>query len=190
LYENYVFATGEVSRCVKFFFSLIVSMILIGCTSTPTSTSSRVPTSAPTQDRSRIGAEEYDIFRVIIEPVKDPTEIIVIMDHTRAHYGGKELEESFTRIKENTIGIEDKTINDYIDANAESHLLRNDLDLGFTYIIISEEERREIMHSREMLLGPSHNRGTITFSRVGFTSERDQALVDVGYYPFGQGLQV
>ena len=152
--------------------SLVVSIMLISCASVPL-------LGTPTME-----AEEYEVYRSVIDAmyIHDQTELIVIMDRTGIGRA-QDLEESLAYVTENIIGVEDETVNGFRDANGESHLLRDDLDLGFTCVLLSEEETRDIFDSGgwdEFYARYPHSQGIMTVSRVGFNRERDQALVYVG----------
>lgn len=104
--------------------------------------------------------------------------LLLIFEHTRAlrPLSDERLEDEFRHLKQAMPDLRRDTFDDFLSANQEPRRLRDDLDLGAKYELITEEER-ERRHEQ----GPpylSHDTSSLLmFSRVGFNAVMGQALV-------------
>lgn len=168
---------------------LLVSVVLItGCAG-----SKATPVSVMT--------EEYAVYKTVIESIYliEGVELIVIKDHTATGvYPGESLDSELEYLKENLgSAIETETLNDYEAKNRLTHKLDRRLSLNVQYVLLSEAERKEIFEtggwSQFRAIYPNSPGVVVTFSRAGFNTEMNQALVyveDQGDYGAGQGLYV
>jgi hypothetical protein len=179
-----------------------------GTTATPmsetTATSALETTATPTLEvmtTSTASAiiEEYAVYEAVIESVYsiEGVESIVIKDHTATDLSPDgSLDNTMDYIQE-TLGttIELETLNDYRVKNAQTQELNSIFSLNVQCVLLSEAQINEIFETgdgwSQFHATYPNSAGIVTFSRVGFNAEMNQALVyveDQGEYGAGQGL--
>jgi len=128
--------------------------------------------------------EELAVYASLLEGYA--AELIVITDKTGLDIvsGEEELDETLDYVKQGMPELEQETIDDFKNKNKESYSLKEDMDIGVDYLLISEEEIENIFQSAtgwdDFYEKYPNSQGTMTLSKVGFNSEKDQALVYVG----------
>lgn len=130
----------------------------------------------------QIDPEEYVIYSNILDEtdyIDNKTRLAVIKDHT-SHSSFIDL----TDLKSSINYLSQDTINDYQSKNTETSSLKGLLNLKVKYLLISKGDVDRIFHkgpaSWELFYKKYRGaKGLITLSRVGFDSDKTQALVHV-----------
>jgi hypothetical protein len=155
----------------------LVLLVLLLCSCSP---GSPRPTVTPSPN---IEAEEYAVYSALVQ--QNPIgynlgSSIVIREQTVS--GADMLELTL----ENVHALPARLVDSYRSRNAASYTLGPNLDVEQDYALMPEEEFDEIFRKG----GPVWTRfqarypeasGMVTFSRVGFNADGDEALTLVGY---------
>jgi hypothetical protein len=108
--------------------------------------------------------------------------------------GEEAIQSKLTQWRLKLRGLEDITANDFITKNAESCCMEHKLDLPLPYTLLSEVESGQIWNrpDKQSSRGKPFDGwkvfrdrfpgafGVISFSRIGFSLNRNQALVEIG----------
>jgi hypothetical protein len=131
---------------------------------------------------SQVDVDEYSVYSVVLSDdryIDANTKQVVIKNHTAPGFTVEGLQNSMPSLSR-------VTIDDYESKSKSISLLKAELGLKVKYKLITDEEvdnifRRggpawEVFHSKF-----PGSKGLIGLSRVGFNSDRTQALVHVGF---------
>ena len=148
------------------------------------------------EQRSLILKEECIVYRTLIDELY-PSELIVILGETVPSNSGRSSEEEFLQKNLGDL-IEEDTFTNYQTNNRNPHDFDPDNCLGLEYVRLTDDERRQIFErgdgwSQLEVQHPGASRVLMTFSKVGFNSNRSQALTFVqsfGDFGAGNGLYV
>ncbi|MBK8619514.1 MAG: hypothetical protein IPN96_20930 [Anaerolineales bacterium] len=109
---------------------------------------------------------------------------VLIMQETNTNISKDDPEQSIEYIKSGLKNISQETLDSYLDRNAQPTLLSPDMELGTEYTLVTADDLYEITSQPNWgeLLSEKYQgtHGYIIFSRVGFNSTLDQAVVYVG----------
>ena len=157
----------------KFIGYCIVSMLVM--TFATVAISAGYPSS-----KARLEAEEYEVMSALInEYAGSDFELLLINDHTESWCIMARLQE----MRRDWVELESETIDSLIVRNSSSVELEKKLSLDSKYRLISRDEYVRILRGGS---APNWNNfdslfpdspGFMTVSRVGFNSERTQALI-------------
>ena len=159
------------------FFRNILILLLI-----PGSLASSFFASAPAAGQADIEREEQAVYAVFVSRNKGPA---VILQNTSTSLSDEESpRQSMENFKDSLPGISRETIENYGERNEKASQLSPDMQLGVDYVLLTEDELREISSQgkwHEILQEryPGSN-GYVIFSRVGFNKSLDQAVLYVG----------
>src|SRR5215510_2565223 len=158
------------------FFRTVLILILI-----PASLACSLFTSAPAPSQADIEMEEQAVYAVFVSRSNGTA---VILQNTSTGLGDETPRQSMENYKGSLSGISTETIESYAQRNEQSSQLSDDMQLGGDYVLLSEDELREISSQgnwNEILQEryPGSN-GYLIFSRVGFDRALDQAVIYVG----------
>jgi len=152
--------------------------------------------SACAQNEQDTVVEECAVYTTIINSLYG-NGLVAIMDMTVPADLGGVMEEKFIQKNLETL-IETKTIQNYVNNNHKIYKFDPENCLGNTYIRINEEEHKRIFSRGDgwgqfSVLYPESLKVLMTFSKIGFNSQMDQALVFVqsyGDYGSGEGFYI
>jgi hypothetical protein len=140
--------------------------------------------------------EEYLIYSTLIEEMAGDVELIVIRDSTRLEFVD-DLNETVEQIRESTLGVDEDVLGDFRVKNADPLQLKNRFSFAGTTVLMSQEEFDSIFVDGgvwdEFYERYPKSNGIMTFSRVGFNSQYDEALVYIGiqsHFKDGAGYYV
>jgi len=158
------------------FFRTVLILILI-----PASLACSLFTSGPTPSQTDIEKEEQAVYAFFVSRNNGTA---VILQNTSTGLGDETPRQSIENYKGSLSGISTETIENYAQRNEQSSQLSADMQLGGDYVLLSEDELREISSQgnwHEILQEkyPGSN-GYLIFSRVGFNRTLDQAVIYVG----------
>lgn len=136
-----------------------------------------------------VSEEEYEIYSSLIKQlyVRPDTNLLIIEERTfRYDFGGGDDEP--WREKKKGVIIDESAADDYELKNGSKWLFnKNSFKLPAKTILITDDDLRTIFHGRwgdlewiNFYRRFPDSRGFIMFSRIGFNTERTQALVYVG----------
>lgn len=137
--------------------------------------------------QTQIEAEEYEIYKHILEEwfINDSTTHVVIDKFTV-----NDDSESASYIKRKLSGVKSETLADFISRNNNSYELENNFKINPIVNLITEEDLVSVRRQEKADLGESYKKAfkekfstqfRISFSRVGFNRQKNQALLKVGY---------
>jgi len=151
---------------------------------------------APTPGPAEIEAEEYAVYAALIEAEYLPGPGLIVLENRTEAGMDQDLERMLERINEKMPGIAAETLGSFRLRNAETVTLTNRLSLSVPYVLIDEQEMKEIFAEGGWDLFYErypHSQGVMSLSRVGFNSDLTQALVYVGnwsHWVVGAGYYV
>lgn len=130
-----------------------------------------------------IEAEEYAVYSALIRqnPIGyDLGSSFVVRENTMADL------DMFERTLENVHKLPSSLVDSYRSRNAASYTLDPNLDIEQDYVLMPQEVFNEILGRRGSRWTDFEAKypgasGFILFSRVGFNTDGDQALADMGY---------
>ncbi len=139
----------------------------------------------PTPTDPQMDAEEQSVYAALIKSMF-PAELLVIKDTTSTDPGGVEnTDQTLQHVLANMHGVGSQTVQTYKNRNAAAMPVRADMDLGFPYVLLSQDAMNQLFNLNQDGWQAFYEkypqaRGILTFSRVGFDTAMDQALVYVG----------
>jgi uncharacterized protein YkvS len=140
--------------------------------------------------------EEYLIYSTLIEEMVGDVELIVIRDSTRLEFVD-DISETVEQIRESTLGVDEEVLGNFRDKNAHPLQFENRFSFTGTTVLMSQEEFDGIFVGGgvwdEFYERYPKSNGIMTFSRVGFNSQFDEALVYIGiqsHFKDGAGYYV
>jgi hypothetical protein len=173
----------DAERRVLYFLLTVTILILAGC-------------SDINDKRSLIFNEECDVYKTMIGALYGD-EVIAIMSETVPADSKSTNEKKFIQSNLDPL-IEKDTLTSYQVNNRVPNNFDPKNCLNVKYVRLTEKERKEIFEigggwSLFQARYPESSKVLITFSKVGFNSQLDQALVFVqsyGDYGAGEGLYI
>lgn len=114
--------------------------------------------------------EEYAVYRVALNNLKSDSFQTIVMPDSTADY----IVERSTYILDNMPGLEDETLTDFNQANSEKKLLLPIANLALKCYLAN---RRDIPAIYDLKTKYPDAQALVELSRVGFNSEKTQALV-------------
>jgi uncharacterized protein YkvS len=140
--------------------------------------------------------EEYLVYSTLIEEMAGDVELIVIRDSTRLEFVD-DLNETVEQIRDSTLGVDEEVLGNFRDKNAHPLQFENRFSFAGTTVLMSQEEFDSIFAGSgvwdEFYERYPKSNGIMTFSRVGFNSQYDEALVYIGiqsHFKDGAGYYV
>ncbi len=150
------------------------SIALVACDSPKKTFESAAP---PAVDAT---AEEYGIYKIVIEDVCQPVEPMPILNKTVANdLHDPEADKPYDYVRLKLTNLDKETLADFIANNRERQELDYKIDLTHGNVLVSDADAEKV---------PSYP-GYAEISRVGFDTERKQALVYCGHRWKLSGLQ-
>ena len=159
-------------------FLFLLAFLLAACSS---ATVTPINSPSPTD----IKAEEVAVYAALLQ-ARYPEQNIVLMDQTTVEPGGVDnIPVELEYVLGEMTGVAPETAASFQVRNDAAYPLKADMDLGLQYVLLSEDDMRQIFNVNqdgwEMFY--SHypdSPGITSVSRVGFNSAMDQALVYIG----------
>ncbi len=137
-------------------------------------------TPKPTPSDADIEKEEQAIYSFFM-PVSGTA---LILQDTSTSISDDDPQQTIDYVKSSMKNVTNETLNNYLKRNKQSSQLSPDMQLGADYVLLSEDELRQITSQSnwgEVLNEKYPNSGGyLIFSRVGFNNTLDQALIYVG----------
>ena len=140
--------------------------------------------------------EEYVVYAAVIERLfagnkvsfdtQSPVNLLVIKDQTSVDRSGDRLlTKNFSAdvgdyVRQWASALSQETIEDYRIKNNESHQLKDNFSLKVKHVLVQREELEQFLKEgrwEEFYKKYPDSRGFISFSRVGFNREMNEALV-------------
>jgi hypothetical protein len=169
--------------------SIVACFALLFLMSMATGPSSGMPARAHSTSDDGVSEEEYEIYTSLIKQlyVRPDTKLLIIEERTfRYDFGGGDDEP--WREKKKGVTIDESAADDYEIKNGSKWLFnKNAFKLPAKTILITDDDLRTIFHGKwgdlewiNFYRRFPDSRGFIMFSRIGFNTDRTQALVYVG----------
>jgi hypothetical protein len=128
--------------------------------------------------------EAYLVYSTLIEEMAGDAGLIVIRDSTRLEFVD-DISETLEHIRESTLGVGEDVLRDFRVKNAHPLQLENRFSFIGTIVLMGQEEFDSIFVGGgvwdEFYERYPESNGIMTFSRVGFNSRFDEALVYIGH---------
>jgi hypothetical protein len=108
---------------------------------------------------------------------------VVILEDTSTNISSDDPQQSIDYIKSGLPSASKETLNNYLDRNSQPGQLSPDMQLGVNYVLLSTDELSTIMKQTngwDAFYAKYSHSGYTQFSRVGFNSTLDQAVIYVG----------
>jgi hypothetical protein len=137
------------------------------------------PVSTPSA--ADVEKEEQAVYSFFVSGSNGP---VLILRDTSANISGDDPATTVEYIKSGLKTISRETMDSYLARNAQPSALSPDMQLGTQYTLISSDDLHKITSQPNWgeLLTEKYNgaHGYTSFSRVGFNSSLDQAVIYVG----------
>ena len=174
------------------FTLLFLAVFFTACVGVPEEIAEplRLPTITPTttvtlveEKIDSIQLEEYQVYSAVLEYLITDffayfdIQQFVIKNTTIFEIAGGSIVDSLDYVSENIPVIDLPTMQDFREKNEEIYCLKSELTVEADYVIKSDNELGE--DSSDLFIS---SYVLVSFSRVGFNSDRDQALVYFEYY--------
>jgi hypothetical protein len=174
----------------KFLFVLL-AILLVACTQA-------TPAPVSTPSTLQLDEEEPAVYAALLQEMYSAASY-VLMDTTATDPGGvSDTAATLERVLQNMRAVDPLTADSFSLRNDAAHTLRADMDLGASYVLLSQAEMNNIFGQNRDGWQFFYNQypdapGIITLSRVGFNDAFYQALVYIGtmsHYLAGAGYFV
>jgi hypothetical protein len=175
----------QLRKCVIWRVGLAVFILLglVACAVSPPAKTVTVPLT-PTGPEE---AEEYAVYSAVIEALylHDKIELIVVDDQTGLGYMAETgVDDKLEYARQKMPGLTPEIAADFKAQNQETYAVKSLFTLPCSYVLVSQAELQAIFQSRngwdEFYRRYPHAQGRLTLSKVGFSSQRDKALVYAG----------
>jgi hypothetical protein len=127
--------------------------------------------------------DEYLVYSTLIEEMAGDAELIVIRDSTRLDFAD-DISQTVEQIRKSTLGAGEDVLGDFRVKAAHPLQLENRFSFTGTIVLMSQEEFDSIFVDGgvwdEFYERYPKSNGIMTFSRVGFNSQLDEALAYIG----------
>jgi hypothetical protein len=156
---------------------LFLALFITACTSTPAP--------APTLAADQADVEEQAVYAFLLpEMYKNSGYVIMAITATSAA-GVENTSMTLDYVLQNMHGVASETVDSFQARNDTAYPIRQDMELGFSYTLLSQAARSQIFGQNQSGWEIFYNRhpqapGITTLSRVGFNKSFDQALVYIG----------
>jgi hypothetical protein len=165
------------SRLFKLPLFLLLAITLLGCgLFTPASTST------PEVDPAVLEREEQAVYASFFVHA---TGTVVLLRDTSTTISNGDTEEYVQGIASELPGLSDETLASFVDRNSTPGQLSPNMNIGVDYVLLSPDKLAQITSQPnwgEVLNEMYPNSGGYKiFSRVGFNSTLDQAMLYVGH---------
>ncbi len=136
----------------------------------------------PRNSTANAKAEEQAVYAALLDGAK----MAVISEKTAISISSENIDSTLEYVRTNlSSGISADTLTSFKTRNDQYYPLSPDMQLGLEYKLINQQEMQEIFNGSGKGWDTFYERypdspGIFTFSRVGFNSSMDEALVYVG----------
>jgi hypothetical protein len=170
---------------------VLLAVLLVAC-------NGRIPTPAPTPSTAQMDAEEQAVYAALLQKLYSASSY-VLMDTTSTAPGGvTDTASTLEHVLLDMRQVDPLTAESFRLRNDSEHPLHAKMDLGSTYVLLSQTEMAQIFSQNQdgwQLFYEQYPDapGITTLSRVGFNTTLDQALVYIGtmsHYLAGAGYYV
>ena len=154
-----------------------LSFLFVACTARQTP--------APTPSVNQIDIEEQAVYAAVLKQMYTAS-TYVIMDTTTTGPGGIDnTNQTIDYVLQNLHDVAQATVTSYRNRNDSAYPILADMDLGASYILLSQDQRNQIFGQNQSGWEVFYNNypnapGITALSRVGFDATFDQALVYFG----------
>ena len=161
----------------KHFLLLALCLCAAACTTKPT----LVPT--PAMDLTP--AAEQAVYAFLLSKMYQHRGYVIMADTATSAIGVDNTAQTLDYVLQNMHDVNPETVASFRDRNATSQPLRPDMQLGDPYVLLSQAGKNQIFSQNQSGWEIFYNRypqapGITTFSRAGFNTLLDQALVYMG----------
>lgn len=142
-------------------------------------------TPSPTPSADQMNVEEQAVYAALVKQMYTAS-TLVIMDNTATGPNGVEDTAShLDYVLQNMHDVTQATLDSFKARNEKAYPLLPHMDLGITYILLSQSQRNQIFGQNQSGWEVFYNNypdapGITALSRVGFDATLDQALVYIG----------
>jgi hypothetical protein len=174
----------------KFLF-VFLAILLVACTQA-------TPTPVSTPSSGQLDAGEPAVYAALLQEMYSAAGYVIMDTTATAPEGVSDTAATLERVLQNMRSVDPLTADSFRLRNDAAHPLRADMDLGASYVLLSQAEMTQIFGQNRDGWQFFYNQypdapGIITLSRVGFNVALDQALVYIGtmsHYLAGAGYFV
>ena len=162
-------------------FKKLFLLALILCTAACTSR----PIPLPTPATDQISRQEQAVYAYLLAKLYQHKEYVIMADTATSITGVDNTAQTLDYVLQNMHNVTPTTLDSFRSRNVGSQTLRPDMQLGGPYTLLSQAGRNRIFSQNQSGWDSFYNRfpqapGITTFSRVGFDTLLDQALVYMG----------
>jgi hypothetical protein len=163
-------------------FKNILLLILFVCAA---ACSPAKPTPIPTPATDQINREEQAVYAFLLSKMYQHRGYVIMADTATSASGVDNTTQTLDYVLQNMHDVAPETLVSFRSRNATAQTLRPDMQLGGPYTLLSQAGRNRIFSQNQSGWDIFYNRypqapGITTFSRVGFITSLDQALVYMG----------
>jgi hypothetical protein len=144
-----------------------------------------VPTLIPTPAIDQMNREEQAVYVFLLENLYQHKGYVIMADTATSATGVEDTAQTLAYVLQNMHGLAAETLASFKARNISAQVLRQDMQLGGPYTLLSQTARNQIFSQNQSGWDIFYNRypqapGITTFSQVGFNTSLDQALVYMG----------
>lgn len=156
---------------------LSLSFVIAACTARP----APIPTPAADQ----VYREEQAVYAFLLPKMYKNTAYVIMATTATDPTGVDNTSQTLDYVLQNMHGVNSETAGSFRARNDTTYPIRQDMDLGFPYTLLSQAERSRIFGQNQSGWDIFYNHypqapGITALSRVGFNATFDQALVYIG----------
>jgi hypothetical protein len=143
------------------------------------------PTLLPTPPTDQINGQEQAVYAFLLAKSYQHKGYVIMADTATSATDLDNTARTLNYVLQNMHGIASGTLDSFRARNTTAQILRPDMQLGGPYTLLSQTARSQIFSQNQSGWDIFYNRypqapGITTFSRAGFNSSLDQALVYMG----------
>lgn len=162
---------------LKRFFAAWMLFLIASCSSATPS----INTPATVQ----IDDEELAVYGFLLSEMYTHSGYVIMNTTATSETGVENTNQTVEYVLQNLHGVDPTTVTSFKDRNASAHRLKADMAIGNPYTLLTQTSRNEIFSVNQSGWDIFYSRfpdapGITTFSKVGFNSTLDQALIYMG----------
>jgi hypothetical protein len=159
--------------------------ILLGCILLFIAACSASTPSAVTPAVAKMDNEEMVVYGFLLSKMYKHTGYVIMDSTSTNETGGQDTSQTLDYVLSNLHDVDPSTVMSFKDRNSTAHRLPANMAFGSSYTLLTQADRNEIFSLNQSGWDIFYSRypdapGITTFSKVGFNSSLDQALVYIG----------
>lgn len=164
---------------LRMYRKLLLTLLLLitACTA--------APTPSPTPGANQIDGEEQAVYAYLLPEMYKNRSYVIMATTATGPTGVENTAQTLDYVLQNMHDVDPKTLDSFKSRNDAAHPMRQDMDLGSPYTLLTQAGKNQIFGQNQSGWEIFYNHhpqapGITSLSRVGFNDMLDQALVYIG----------